>query len=223
MRLGDPGRHSRPMVRAYRPERCGQLCTGAEACLWGGQAIRFFACPGVTVPSSSKQASNLRADSSQVKSAERARARLARASRRSGSLKEHSDRAGDRRDVGRVEEDARVADDLRQRAGPARQDRRAARHRLDGRQAESFQQRRLNQGIGTAVQIDEIVVRDKSGQDHAIVQVVPRDGRADLRHVGVEDVVNVADQARASRRRAATRANASTRRSRFLCGLRPPT
>ena len=51
-----------------------------------------------------------------------------------------------------------------------------------------------HQRVRPAVKEHEIVVGDEARQDHAIVQTVPRDRRADLGDVGVEDVVNVAGE-----------------------------
>ena len=54
------------------------------------------------------------------------------------------------------------------------------------------------------------------------MQTVLRDGRSNLGDVGMENIVDVAGEHEQSVVSAA-RAKASTRRSRFLCGLRPPT
>src|SRR5205823_1331913 len=85
-------------------------------------------------------------------------------------------------------------DDFRQGSGVAGEDRRAAGHRLDGRQAEPFQERRLDQGIRAAVQEDEVLVRDESRQEYAMPQVLARDRRADGGYLRVEDVVDIAGQ-----------------------------
>ena len=49
---------------------------------------------------------------------------------------------------------------------PARllRDRRAAGHRLDGREAETFHQRGLHQGVGPAVEVSEVGVGHEPGE-----------------------------------------------------------
>ena len=149
--------------------------------------------------------------------------RSARTSRRPGSASRPRMAIGDRVDVGRVEVDARLADDFRQRARPARDHRRAAGHRLDGRQAESFQQRRLHQGIGAAVEKDEVLVGDEARQEHAIDRADARSIAARISGTWVWKTSWTSPVRTSRTSAAADRANASTRRSRFLCGLRPPT
>ena len=171
-RIGRPG--SRATLSPPRSSRPGEAVARVRRS-WCSTCLAF------PLPSSSKQATSLRADSSQVNSAERSMRQPGQMFAVRGLVQDHSDRAGDRTDVGRIEVDARVADDLRQRARPARDDRRAAGHRLDGRQAEAFQERRQNQGISTSC-TDK--TRSSSGTNPVRItrssKSVPRDGRADL-------------------------------------------
>ena len=144
--------------------------------------------------SSSKHARSARADASQVKSAARSRARRAIAWPLVVVAQERTNHAGHRAHVGRIEVNARIAHHFRQRARATRNDRRAAGHRLDGRQTESLHERRRDQRIGPAVKKHEIFIWNKSRHDHAIIKMMSLDGRADLGDVGVKDVVYIAGE-----------------------------
>ena len=89
----------------------------------------------------------------------RARARRPRAGRARRA------RAGSRR-RGRpsLDEDGRVAGDLAQRRLVERDDRRPAGHRLQHRQAEALEARRLDEAGGAAVELDELGLLDVAAQ-----------------------------------------------------------
>ena len=88
-----------------------------------------------------------------VSSHENARAR-SRPRARSSSRRRMRllDPGGDRRDVERVDEDCRTARDLLRRAAGRRDDGRAARHRLEHRDAEALVQRRVDEAARAAVE-----------------------------------------------------------------------
>ena len=57
------------------------------------------------------------------------------------------------RDIGRIDQDAGVADDLRERAAVRGDDRDAERHRLEHRQAEALVERRQHEQRGSCVEL----------------------------------------------------------------------
>ena len=91
------------------------------------------------------------------------------------------DPRGDRRDVERVDEDGRVADDLLHRAAGARHDGRAARHRLERGNAEALVERREDEAARAAVGGGQLVVLDPAEPGDVLPgdACVPPAGRAD--------------------------------------------
>src|SRR5581483_1944096 len=99
------------------------------------------------------------------------------------------DRARERGPAPRLHHDARLAfrtDDLRQRARPRRHDRHAARHRLAGRKAEAFVERRHDRDRRLRVVARDVLGVDAAGEAHDAVETVAAD-RLDARRALVRN------------------------------------
>ena len=107
---------------------------------------------------SSRTAANSSAVRVQVNRAACSKPRRRRSSARPGSSSTRCSAPRDRLDVDRVAEEARVADDLRDGGALARDDRRAARERLEHRVAEALVERRVDVRERSAVERDELLV-----------------------------------------------------------------
>jgi hypothetical protein len=79
-------------------------------------------------------------------------------------VEERLDRRRDRGHVLGVEEQGRVARDLRQAAAVRAGDRHAARHRLEHRQPEALVERRHHEAGGERIEALEVLVRDPAEQ-----------------------------------------------------------
>ncbi len=174
----------------------GQLVTAAERLSRG----RIFAGAGWALfpsrlPSSSKQASSLRADSSQVKRAERSSARAGQSIAMGGRVQEHPDRAGDRGDVesGRNRRPPRRRPPAASRPGlKARACRRPSPRRRAGRSLPAATARSRHKHVDT----DGRGLRPGRSRPGSRVRASSCRAMASriCGHVGVEDVVHVADQ-----------------------------
>ena len=91
----------------------------------------------------------------------------------------------------RVEQRGGIADHFRDAGGVGADHRRAAGHRLEYRQAESFMARRKNEQLGQVVQHHQVIFRDVAGQHHVVGGEA---GMADpLFQVGAFGAVDLAD------------------------------
>src|SRR6185437_16801570 len=100
----------------------------------------------------------------------------------------------------RVDEDPRLADQLRKRAASAGHDRRSTRHRFDDRQTEALVPRRQDQDNRGSVQLNEIRVRNESGEGHARLETKSVNLLAQRGVAGIEGFSSrLADQGKVKR------------------------